>query len=655
MKFEDQIRAAQADTVLAGLTISLIANSFIALTTAAVLTLRQPSADHAIWLAGIVTLNMLRQVSAAILKRRDVVRSNPHAVLNHLAIGSLASGCLWAFAPFLGLGLSSDGAQAYVIFIIAGISAGAIIQSTACCRIAIGFGAPAMLAAVASLLKTPSTVNVVIAADVLLLMVMMFRSSRMSELNFIVSLTDRLKAVSLAASLSQANQAISSSNRQLEILASRDPLTGLGNRAAFNLRLAHVLEPDSGDTPMALLIIDLDRFKSINDTMGHTAGDIVLTEFARRLSAIAAPDHLVARLGGDEFAVVVEGEGAAAKGLALGTEILDLTARPVMIGDRQVTIGSSVGLAHVPEHAHSAEAIFACADIALYAAKEQGRRRLRVFSPDIKQRLDRQKQIEIGLEEALTSGAVEVFFQPQVELAGETVVGFEALVRWNHPVLGPISPPEIVQAARALHVSERLTRHVATAAADLILRLPALGLAGTVVAINVSPREFSMYSLSKTLGDVARAAGIAPSQMEIEITEEATLDTAAAGTELERLEKAGFRLAVDDFGMGHSSLAYIISLKVDRLKIDRSFVHGISASRQNQALVAALVGMGHALSIDIVVEGVETQEDAEVLRMLGCRFAQGYLYGRAMPAADLPAWLATRSPRPHPDDLARIA
>ncbi|NKN37619.1 EAL domain-containing protein [Agrobacterium sp. a22-2] len=655
MKFEDQIRAAQADSVLAVLTVSLLANSFIALTTAAVLWLQQPATDQAIWLVGIVTLNMLRQVAAAILKRKDVGRRDPKAVLNHLTIGAFASGCLWAFAPFLGPGLSSDGAQAYVIFIIAGISAGAIIQSTAYSRTAIAFGAPAMLAAVASLLQSPSTVNTVIAADVLLLMVMMFRSSRMSEVNFIISLTDRLKAVSLAASLSRANEEISSSNRQLEILASRDPLTGLGNRAAFNLRLDQLLGQPEGDVPMALLIIDLDRFKSINDTMGHTAGDIVLAEFARRLSAIAAPEHLVARLGGDEFAVVIEGEDAAAKALALGTEILDLTARPVMIGDRQVTIGSSVGLAHVPEHARSAEAIFACADIALYAAKEQGRRRLRVFSPDIKQRLDRQKQIEIGLEDALASGEVEVFFQPQVELSGETVIGFEALVRWNHPALGAISPPEIVQAARALHVSERLTRHVATAAADLVLRLPALGLAGICVAINVSPREFSLYSLSKTLGEVARAAGISPSQMEIEITEEATLDTAAAGTELELLEKAGFRLAVDDFGMGHSSLAYIISLKVDRLKIDRSFVHGIAASRQNQALVAALVGMGHALSIDIVIEGVETPEDAEVLRMLGCRFAQGYLYGRPMPAAALPAWLAARSPKAQPESLAGTA
>ena len=629
--------------MLAALGISLLANSFIALTTAAVLWLKEPATAQAIWLVGVVTLNALRLVSATRLRRRDVVSSDPHAVLNHLTIGAFASGCLWAFAPFIGLGLGSDGAQGYVIFIIAGISAGAIIQSTAYCRVPIAFGAPAMFAAFISLLQEPSTVNIVIAADVLLLTMMMFRSSRRSEVSFISSLTDRLNAVSLAASLSQANDEISSSNRQLEILASRDPLTGLGNRAAFNQRLDQLLRQAEGDVTMALLIIDLDCFKSINDTMGHNAGDIVLTEFARRLSAIAAPDHLVVRLGGDEFAVVVEGEAAAAKGLALGTEILDLTTRPVMIDDHKVTIGSSVGLAHVPEHARSAELIFACADIALYAAKEQGRRRLRVFSPGLKEKLDRQKQVEIGLENALKSGELDVCFQPQVELSGEKVIGFEALLRWLHPALGPVSPPEIVQAARALHVSEQLTRYVATAAADLILRLPSLGLAGICVSINVSPCEFSMYSLSKTLGEVARAAGISPSQMEIEITEEATLDTVAAGTELKLLEQAGFRLAIDDFGMGHSSLAYINNLKVDRLKIDRSFVQGISASRQNQALVTALVSIGRALSIDIVVEGVESHDDAEVLRMLGCRFAQGYLYGCPMPATALDTWIVDRS------------
>ncbi|SIR40448.1 diguanylate cyclase/phosphodiesterase [Rhizobium sp. RU35A] len=645
MKFEQQIRAAQAASVLAVLTISFLANSFIAFTTAAVLWLKEPAIYQAIWLAGILTLNTLRQILAARLRRRDIVRSDPHAVLNHLTIGAFASGCLWAFAPFLSLGFSSDGAEGYVIFIIAGISAGAIIQTTAYSRIAIAFGAPAMLATVASLLHEPSTVNLVIAADVLLLMVMMFRSSRMSELNFISSQVDRLKAINLAASLSR-------SNLELEILANRDPLTGLGNRTAFNLRLQQMLRQTEGAVPAALLIIDLDRFKLINDTMGHSAGDIVLTEFARRLIAIAPPEHLVARLGGDEFAVVIEGEDAAARAFALGGKILDLTSRPVMIGDRQVTIGSSVGLAHVPEHASTAEAIFACADIALYAAKEHGRRRLRVFSPDMKQRLDRQKQIELNLEQALAAGEIEVFFQPQVELSGETITGFEALVRWDHPALGPINPPEIVQAAHALHISEHLTRHVASEAAALILRLPALGLAGSSIAINVSPREFSMYSLSNTLGEVARAAGVSPSQLEIEITEEATLDTAAAGSELGLLEKAGFRLAVDDFGMGHSSLAHLVSLKVDRLKIDRSFVHGIATSRQNQAMVSALVGMGHALSIDIVVEGVETPEDAEVLRMLGCRFAQGYLFGRPMSAAVLPNWLAARFAPPILETIA---
>ncbi|MDY6964187.1 MAG: EAL domain-containing protein [Pseudomonadota bacterium] len=456
-----------------------------------------------------------------------------------------------------------------------------------------------------------------------------------------------MRAVSLADSLSKANAAIQTSNRQLELLANRDPLTGLGNRSAFNLGLSqHLDECSAKGQPAALLIIDLDRFKSVNDTMGHAVGDVVLSAFASRLSTVIAPGDLAVRLGGDEFAILVHGTDARTRAERIAAEILVFSARPVMVGDRPVVTGASIGLALLPEHATSAEDLFAFADIALYAAKEEGRRRICVFNPQIKQKLDRQKQIEIALEAAIEAGDIRVYFQPQVDLNDGSVIGCEALIRWTHPELGAVRPPEIVVAAKTIHASEKLTRHVATAAAALVRRLPALGLPDLRVAINVSPNEFSAYSVSRMLEEVVEAAGIRPAQLEVEITEEATLDQATAGVELARLEEAGFGLAVDDFGVGHSSLAYLIGLKVDRLKIDRSFVNGIAGSRQNQALVAALIGMGRALSMDIVVEGVETAADAEVLRMLGCRFAQGYLYGQPMPVETLESWISLYRPGP---------
>ena len=639
-----EIRAAQAHSILQSLTISLWANSFIALTTAAILWLHRPSPELAYWLAAVVALNLARVAVSVLIRRHDGAARHTERTLRILTLAALVSGFLWAVVPFLGLAADPDRAHAYVIFITAGICAGSIIQSTSYSRVAIAFGAPQMLAAIASLLLTGSIIGTVVAVDVLLLMVMMFRSSRISEANFIASHGDRFRAMSLARSLSQANAEIRSTNERLEILASRDPLTGLGNRAAFNLGLMRVLERNQPrEAPVALMVVDLDRFKSINDTMGHSAGDAVLIGLAQRLREVTGPDDLAVRLGGDEFAVVMEGSDAVARAHAAAAGFMARGAEPMLVGGRQVVTGSSIGLAFFPEHARLPHELFACADIALYAAKDQGRRRVCVFNPDMKHQLDRQRQLEMDVERAIAEGGVKVFFQPQVNLADGAVTGFEALIRWTHPELGPVAPPEIVRAARAVHASEALTRHVATSSANLVRRLPSLGLDGVCVAVNVSPGEFSAYSLSRMLRQVVDRTGIDPSRLEIEITEEAMLDAAAAGPELALLEQAGFRLAVDDFGMGHSSLAYLMSLRVDRLKIDRSFVGGIATSRQNQALVSALVGMGHALSIDIVVEGVETTQDAEVLRMLGCRFGQGYLYGRPMPPEALEPWIRDRS------------
>ncbi|MGW9232891.1 putative bifunctional diguanylate cyclase/phosphodiesterase [Pseudorhizobium sp. NPDC055634] len=638
-----EIRIAQARAVLHSLTISIWANCFIALTTAAILWLHQPSLSLLYWLAAVCGLNFVRILGAMLIDRYDCAARHTELTLRLLSLAALLSGCLWAVAPFLGLAVEGDRAHAYVIFIIAGICAGSIIQSTAYSRVAIVFGAPQMLAAVASLLMNGSLIAFVVSVDVLLLMVMMFRSSRMSEKNFIASHGDRLKAVSLARSLSKANAEIRSTNQQLEILASRDPLTGLGNRAAFNLGLADILERNHRDSsPVALMIIDLDGFKSINDTMGHSAGDAVLVELARRLRATAGGD-LVVRLGGDEFAVVTEGPDAYARGRAFAAAFISRLDEPMIVDGREVTSGASVGLALFPDHARLPHELFACADIALYAAKDRGRRRICIFDPEMKRQLDRQRQLEVDVRQAIAEDDIKVFFQPQVALGTGAVSGFEALIRWTHPVLGPVAPPEIVRAARSTHASEALTRHVALAAAKLVHELPSMGLADVCVAINVSPAELSAYSLSGMLRDVVELTGIDPSSLEIEITEEAMLDTAAAGPELGSLERMGFRIAVDDFGMGHSSLAYLMDLKVDRLKIDRSFVSGIADSRSNQALVSALVGMGHALSIDIVVEGVETAEDAEVLRMLGCRYGQGYLFGRPMPLVALRTWVAAHA------------
>ena len=641
-----QIRSAQALSVLDGIVLSLVANSFLAATTAAILWLDTPNAGILFWLVAVVAVNLARYVGVRIIRRMDCAMERPQRALDVLSLGALAGGLVWSLSPLLGSAHGANGLNPYLIFIIGGICAGALMQSTAYARTALFFSAPPLAAAFISLLVSGTTEAFVIAADAVLLAVMMLRASQLSEASFIRSQIDRLKAVALASSLSDANAEIRQSYDKLATLANRDPLTGLGNRALFNQRLRSLLDTDRTDAgPLALLAIDLDRFKAINDTMGHGAGDAVLTEIARRLAGLTGPTDTVVRLGGDEFAVIVDGDGAEARGREIGEGIVRLAGDPVFIGDRPVTVGASVGLALYPQHGETADGLFASADIALYAAKEGGRRRLGLFNPELKARIERQRLIEATLTEAIETRALQVFFQPQVELATGHVTGFEALLRWTHPQLGAVSPPDIVRAAHALHISTDLTAYVATRAAELLRTLPRLGLPQAAVAINVSPREFSGDTLSRLLTAIAAEHKVSPGLMEIEITEEATLDTQAAGAELARLEAAGFRLAVDDFGMGHSSLAYLVSLHIDRLKIDRSFVTGIATSRENQALISALIGIGHALSIDIVVEGVETREEAEILRMLGCRHAQGYHFARPMPAADIPKWLERHAAR----------
>jgi diguanylate cyclase (GGDEF)-like protein len=641
-----QILSAQALSVLDSIVLSLAANSFLAATTAAILWLDGPNIAVLFWLGAVLAVNLSRYIGVRVVKRLNCAVERPRRALGVLSLGAFGSGIAWSLSPFVGAAHGANGLNPYLIFIIGGICAGALMQSTAYARTALLFAGPPLAAAFVSLLMSGTTEALVIAADSLLLAVMMVRASQLSEAGFIRSQIDRLKAVALASSLSEANTEIHQSYHQLAALANRDPLTGLGNRALFNQRLRGLLDGDNAPSgTLALLAIDLDRFKAINDTMGHGAGDAVLVEIASRLAGLTRPTDTVVRLGGDEFAVIVEGDAAEARGREIGEGIVQLAGDPIHIGGRPVTVGASAGLALHPQHGDTADDLFASADIALYAAKEGGRRRLGLFNPELKARIERQRLIEATLTEAIETHQLRVVFQPQVELATGHVTGFEALLRWMHPELGAVNPPDIVRAAHALHISTALTGYVATRAAELLCTLPRLGLPEAAVAVNVSPREFSGDTLSRLLIDIAATHEVSPALMEIEITEEATLDTQAAGAELARLEAAGFRLAVDDFGVGHSSLAYLVSLHIDRLKIDRSFVKDIATSRENQALIAALVGIGHALSIDIVVEGVEKKEEAEVLRMLGCRHAQGYYFARPMPAADIPRWLNQHAAR----------
>lgn len=640
-KFLPAIRRAQASHILQGLSSTLVFNAAISLSASIIVAIsRGLQTGLLAWSATIALVLAYRVFSAARLRRFNYVESHPDYALRLVSFGAFLTGITWAALPFCIPDFEATGRDATISLVMIGISAGSMVRGMGFAQISMAFALPVLISVILTLTDMGGPSAAVMVLNVIGLMMVMVRSNLSAERVFVSNELAKLEATALADSLATANDDILQKNSRLEVLANHDPITGLANRMHFNGRLlGEIAGAQVNGGNVALLLLDLDRFKQINDALGHSAGDAVLAEVGRRLSRIIGDDGVTARLGGDEFAVILSGTDARERALVHSAAMLEASRQPIAYGGAQSVVGVSIGLATFPDHAGSAEDLLASADMALYEAKGKGRRQIQEFDPDLKAVAERQRLIEQDLEAAIRSGAIETWFQPQVDLESNGIAGFEALVRWHHPRLGFVSPPEIITAAQSLHLAETLTAHIAASVCKLLTRLPSLELPDVTVALNISPREFALYSVADMLELVTCQHGVNPARLEIEITEEAILDSDGAGEQLKRLETAGHKLAVDDFGMGHSSLAYLISLKIDRLKIDRSFARNVAASRPNQDLIAALVGLGYALSLDIVVEGVETAEDAAILKMLGCRVAQGYFFARPMPVEALIAWI----------------
>ncbi len=595
----------------------------------------------ALWFCMSVGIIGARSLSLHRLRRAGTLRTNPRHSLSILSTGAFALGSAWATLPFVVPNFAPLGQHTPLLVLMGGMATGSIVKHIGYTPLALAYSVPILTALMTALVRHGETADLLVAVGLTILISVFIRRSIWAERIFINSQIARHEATALADSLTRANSDILRQNTRLEALANRDILTGLANRVFFHGRLNGDIARAAvmGET-VALLIFDVERFQAINDTLGHSAGDALLREIGARIEKQVADGSLIARLGGDEFAVIVSGADALDRARTHAANVLEASRMPVSWGQHRATVGLSVGLAAYPEHAATAEELLICADMALYEAKRGDRRKLGEFDPELRLNAERKRVIEQDLGAAIDSGALGAWFQPQLDLSTRRITGFEALVRWQHPQLGFIAPPDIVNAAQAMHLSERLTARIAGDACALARKLPELGLTGATVALNVSPREFALYSVADMLEEVTAIHAVSPSALEIEITEEAILDPALADAQLKRLEEAGYKLAVDDFGMGHSSLAYLISLKVDRLKIDRSFVKDVARSETNQKLITAMVSLGQSLGLDIVVEGVETAEDATVLARLGCTMAQGYLFARPMPPRALATWIA---------------
>lgn len=538
-------------------------------------------------------------------------------------MAALLSGAVWAFLPLLCAGYTSDQTLFYLT-ITCGITAGAVTYGTAFARIPVCFITPPLLSAAGCLLYAGGFDRNCLAATVVLYLMALIRGANASEAGF--RETSRLKYE--ATALAEAHEAAHASARALAeemgVRATHDALTGLLNRAGF----AQQAEGRLAGQP-CLMLLDLDGFKSVNDIYGHTTGDRLLAEIARRIAESLPAGCCAARLGGDEFALLYDPAASDCPPERLAERLIGRVAEPFESFDTG-RLGMSIGICQLP--AGSLTDLLTGADQALYAAKAMGRNHVRAFDAGLLRCLAMRRDCERDLSRALAEGALAVWFQPIFGQAGRRVASLEALVRWHHPVHGWIPPADLIAAASAAGLTESLLRFILEQVCAMMSTLRERGLGDVRVAMNVSPREMAQIAVDEIVLGRLRALGLPLPMLEIEITEETALDIEATQGKLSALSQAGIRLALDDFGVGYSALASLRALRADRIKIDRSLVTGLAASDDKRGLVQAVLGLGRALGLDVVAEGVETAEDLATLEALGCRFMQGYHLGRPAPA-----------------------
>ncbi|HZX32510.1 MAG TPA: EAL domain-containing protein [Rhodocyclaceae bacterium] len=442
-------------------------------------------------------------------------------------------------------------------------------------------------------------------------------------------------------------KAVSRAESQLQYLAHIDPVTQLPNRHAFNQRLAHAVgryDPARGE--VALLIIDLDNFKLVNDTLGHLSGDQLLGMVAKRFSTHLRHDDTVCRIGGDEFAVILEHVLRDDSALAIAQKLIDALAAPFSLGQQEFFISASIGLSFYPADADDTAGMFRNADIALYAAKARGKGTVDQFASAMTERAQHRVSMELNLRRALEQGEFLLHYQPQVELASGRIIGVEALIRWNHEGR-LVSPNEFIPVAEDTGLIVPIGEWVLSEACAQARRWQDRGLPTLSMAINLSARQFDAEDLAQKILRAAGEAGIAPERIELEITESAVMhNTAASVRTLQALSDAGFKVAIDDFGTGYSSMSYLKRFPINRLKIDRSFVTDLTADKDDAAMVAAIVAMARALGLEAIAEGVETREQYVLLQQLGCHQGQGYLMSRPLPAAEVEKLLAAPADDP---------
>jgi diguanylate cyclase (GGDEF)-like protein len=440
--------------------------------------------------------------------------------------------------------------------------------------------------------------------------------------------------------LEQAHLELKAKEAQAHHLAYHDVLTGLPNRALFNDNADKALTRARHGDNMAILLLDLDRFKNVNDRFGHFAGDALIQEVAKRLARVLERSDAVARLGGDEFAILLHPEDLENGIECILDRILEDLHRPFEILGNQAHVGVSIGVAVAPDYGTDRTDLMRKADIALYRAKDEGRDCYRFFTESMDETVQLRATLESELRVAIETGTgLSVHYQPLVDSKGGKVSGLEALLRWHHPSRGWIAPQLFVPVAEETGLICALGDWVLHQACQVAKEWPNLS-----ISVNLSPIQFCDEGFAERTCSIVRDAGVRANQIEFEVTEGIVLDqNESVQGALRRLRSEGFRIALDDFGTGYSSLSYLRDFEVDRIKIDRSFVQGLGQSLDAGAIVTAVVTLGHAMGLQVTAEGVETADQEDFLRSAGCNVLQGFLFSRAVPAHQLRSSLAAQA------------
>ena len=423
------------------------------------------------------------------------------------------------------------------------------------------------------------------------------------------------------------------SQDNMERLAFYDTLTNLANRRLYNDRLQQAINNSQRHKRLAaLMYLDLDQFKRVNDTLGHDAGDALLKHVAARLQKCVRTQDTVSRPGGDEFTIILDGMDSISTASTIAANILEELRKPVSIAGQQLVVTTSIGISLMPQDGQDAQTLMRNADMAMYKAKERGRNNYQFFTNDMNVNAVNRLRVETELRSALDNEEFELYYQPKIRLADHALIGVECLIRWNHPQRGLLGPVEFISIAEESGVIVNIGSWVIEQACIAGKILQQQSTLPFQIGLNMSPRQFRDPTLINTVRRCLRESDLPPELLELEITETMLMhDIKAASLTVQNLSDLGVKLAIDDFGTGYSSLNYLKRFPIDTIKVDRSFVMDIPSSEDDMAITSAVIAMAHQLKMRVVAEGVETVKQLKFLKEQNCEYAQGYLFGKPMP------------------------